>query len=132
MEPGSGAASLGTLRVELLGIRVTRESNGELRYRVLFRNEVGAYNRLSVSDLTFRLWADHVRRSHEGSIEHVNQVLRELFRPSINVWLRIGLARPKQFESHAKPVCYLQVTGIHTLPDYLDGAAWYDFRQRLA
>lgn len=128
VEPGSGSASLGTLRVDLLGIQVDRAPSGELRYRAYFRDEVGTYNRLSVSDLSFRLWADHLRRSNGGMVERVNQILREVFPPNLNAWLRIGLARPKQFESHSKPACYLQVTGVHTLPDYLDGAAWYDFR----
>jgi putative nucleic acid modification protein with dual OB domain len=131
IEPGTGSASLGTLHVTLERLHVTRELNGQIRYRGYFRDEAGTRNRLSISDLSFRLWADSVRRSCEGSFDALNRVLQERFAQS-EVWLRIGLARPHRFEESGRAACYLQITGIHTIPDYLEGAAWYDFRQGFA
>jgi hypothetical protein len=129
--PGTGNASLGTLRVELERVQISRESNRQIKYRAYFRDEAGAQTRLSVSDLSFRLWADSIRRTKGGSIEELNRYLHEHFAQR-DVWLRIGLARPDRFKDSDKSVCYLQLTGIHTIPDYLEGAAWYDFRQQLA
>lgn len=131
IEPGAGTASLGTLRVALERLHITQESNGQIRYRAYFRDAAGTRNRLSISDLSFRLWSDSIRRSNQGSFDALNRALQEHFAQR-DVWLRIGLARPHRFEDSGRSACYLQITGVHTIPDYLDGAAWYDFRQGLA
>ena len=38
------------------------------------------------------------------------------------VYLRLGLAR-----AYPKNQCYLQVTGVYSFPDYLDGRNFADF-----
>ncbi|MBC7263779.1 MAG: hypothetical protein H5T64_05395 [Chloroflexi bacterium] len=46
---------------------------------------------------------------------------------SATVFLRIGLARGwEKFPNR----CYLQITGVHTFPDYLEGRSFTDFTPR--
>jgi len=43
------------------------------------------------------------------------------------IYLRLGLARPFKKSAADEPRCYLQVTGVHTFPDYLQGKTFADF-----
>lgn len=130
VQPGSGRSSLGTLNVGLERFHVTQDATGAVRYYAFFQDERGNQNRLTVTDLSFRGWTDAVRRLRGGSIEALNRDLRSTFSPGVEVWLRIGLTRPWSPSSGQEAMCYLQITGVHTVPDYLNGAAWHDFQLR--
>jgi hypothetical protein len=128
VQPGEGNASLGTLNVELERFRIVQNDSGKIAYYVYFRDEAGTRNRLTVTDLTFRGWADAVRRLRGGSFEELNKELHQTFQPHVDLWLRIGLARPWSPSRDQTASCFLQVTGVHSVPDYLEGATWTDFR----
>lgn len=133
VQPGEGTASLGTIRVEAARFHVFRDvNNGMTKHSVVFRDARGDAFRLSITDLAFRGWADALRRTNGGSFEALDAGLRATFQPPRVLWLRIGLARAWARDQHVAPVCYLQVTGVHSIPDYLEGASWQDFRQGLA
>lgn len=128
IQPGNGLTSLGTLKVDLERFQITQDTTGAARYYAFFRDEQGTRNRLTVTDLSFRGWVDAVRRLRGGSFEALNRELRSIFSPEVEVWLRIGLTRPWSPSPSQQALCYLQVTGVHTSPDYLEGAAWHDFQ----
>lgn len=121
---GEGHRSLGTVLVDRLdGISYTLR-NTRYDYRLSFRDASGArYARLKVNDLLFRYYLDFLRavegRSCEEISEHITKVLR-----GGTLYLRLGLTRG--WAEHIDR-CYLQITGVHSFPDYLDGRCFADF-----
>ncbi|MGI9252852.1 MAG: hypothetical protein ACR2J8_03835, partial [Thermomicrobiales bacterium] len=81
--------------------------------------------RMTVTDLALREWLDAGERS--GTDPHrVGEGLKSsLYRA--DVWLRVGFARPWAKSGDAAPVCYTQINGLHTVPDYLGGWCYGDF-----
>lgn len=126
---GTGARSLGT--IEPSGIHEVmfaeqQKDTGERKwdYRLEFTDSKSARYRLAVVDLAFRGFLDHSRdRLRVTPMDAAQRLLAGLNKS--RVFLRIGLARkwPETSES-----CYLQVTGVHTFPDYLEGRCFADFR----
>jgi hypothetical protein len=57
----------------------------------------------------------------EKSTKQINAKLNAIFK-NAEVWLRVGVTRP--YEGW----CWLQVTGIYTFPDYLNGKCFADFQ----
>jgi hypothetical protein len=130
VKPRSGTASLGTLRVALHNVIVSARPDGSLKYYADFSDAAGTWNRAKITDLSFIYWADSLRRAHTGSAVELTRSLRSIFRASnLQVWLRVGLARPFVPRGGRERMCYVQITGIYTFPDYLDGAAWSDFER---
>ena len=74
-----------------------------------------------VTDLAWRYYCD--RRRDEGtSPQAIARALATALR-SRQVYLRIGLARGwDKFPDR----CYLQITGVYTFPDYLEGRTFAD------
>jgi hypothetical protein len=121
VEPGARTRSLGTVTdVQILGIFI--EQRGSKReHRISFMDSSGCrYDRVIINDLMFRAFAD-------SSINRLNSTVRaarEIENIMIMVerlYLRLGLARPWLNENTGKKECWMQVTGIHTFPDYLGG-----------
>jgi hypothetical protein len=122
--PSAGTRSLGTVvcrevhRIQLLN------PEGGRTYRLHFSDESGVkYSYIPVTDLAFRLFCDR-RLSDLPHPIRVEKELYEIFRSVEKVILRLGLARPWP---PGEEKCYLQVTGIHTFPDYLEGKTFADF-----
>lgn len=80
---------------------------------------------LSVTDLAFRYLLDHWRDIEQLKPGAATNRLRQLLTDGRNVYLRLGLSRPFGDD---KTRCYLQFTGVHTLPDYLGGRCHADLR----
>lgn len=129
VQPGTGLASLGTLRAGIERFEISAKTDGSTDYRVWFRDQAGTSNRLSITDLSFRYWVDSLVRKFGGSFQETNRTLGTVFQRDREVWLRIGLTRPYRVPDRETECCYLQVTGIHTIPDYLDGATWYELQR---
>lgn len=130
VEPRSGTSSLGTLRVALHNVMASAKPDGSLKYYADFSDASGTWNQAKITDLSFIFWADTLRRERESSAAQLTRSLHSVFRaPNLEVWLRIGLARSFAPRGGQKHMCYVQVTGIYTFPDYLDGAAWCDFER---
>ena len=51
----------------------------------------------------------------------------ETLRQVSRIYLRIGLARPTWI-GHYPETCWVQITGVYTFPDYLDGRNWSEFK----
>ncbi len=127
VKPGAQARSIATLsRVATLSVQLP-EWNGKLRYRLSFKDGSGNTFNSPVSDLTFReLCYKEVKRVGRSPSALASE-LTSLFRNANRVYLRLGLARPWIQPGLSEARCYLQVTGIYTFPDYLQGKTFADF-----
>jgi hypothetical protein len=119
---GQGPRSLGTIRPRVV-IRADFKCppEGKRDYRLTFVDGSETFFRLMVTDLTWRYYNDHQQKAGQTP-EQISQDLTSRLRRS-GVYLRVGLARGwDKFPER----CYLQVTGIYTFPDYLDGQTFAD------
>lgn len=92
-------------------------------YRIVFVDDSGQSYRLAVVDMAFRDYARFLRIKEEIPPDEITRRLTTRLRER-EVFLRIGLARYwKEFPDER----HLQITGIHTFPDYLDGRCFADF-----
>jgi hypothetical protein len=120
---GKGEHSLGTLWVKQIE-QVTNECyNSKWDYRIAFVDSSNSSYRLSVTDLVFRNFVDNFRRGRQNDSETLGRLLTNIF-INRDVYLRVGLARGwDKFPDR----CYLQITGIYTFPDYLEGKCFADY-----
>lgn len=120
---GSGPRSLGTIRPSrVITVIYDQESDGRWRYRLGFEDGDRDIYWLSVTDLAWRYYCDYSCRM-KVALEKIASQLTSHLR-SAGVYLRIGLARG--WEKYPDR-CYLQVTGVYTFPDYLEGKIYSDF-----
>jgi hypothetical protein len=120
-----GPRSLGTIKPKtIVKVLSGRDSNkNALDYRLHFSDGAGEFYRHKIVDLTWYYYCDSLRSSERGPAE-IAEMLTESLRKR-KVYLRIGLSRGwKEFPDR----CYLQITGIHTFPDYLEGKTFLDLR----
>ncbi len=123
---GQGPRSLGTLKPRRI-MQVIHElsPDDKWQYRLRFEDSDGAAYRLTVTDLAWRYYCDH-RRNQGATPQQIATALLHTLQTR-EVYLRIGLARGWQkFPGR----CYVQLTGIHTFPDYLEGRTFADFVAR--
>ncbi len=128
VEPGANTRSLGTVSwVEVISVDL-REWSGERRYRILFTDQTGGqYNNITISDLAFRQFCD-VEVDHHNSPLSASRHITDLLKNVDRLYLRLGLARPwAPSDGSSNLRCWMQVTGIHTFPDYLGGRSFADF-----
>lgn len=119
-----GARSLGTIQPEaIVQVRYEPEREGDAwDYRIHFYDPNDDFYRLKITDLTWHYYCDSLRGRGLEPIT-ISADLTKMLR-SRKVYLRIGLARGwKKFPDR----CYLQVNGIYTFPDYLEGRTFADF-----
>jgi len=118
-----GPRSVGTIRPKSIQ-KIIYESGleGTWDYRIEFKDGSGASYRLKITDLTWHYFCNSQRGQFSTAESCAAQMTRMLH--DRNVYLRIGLSRGwKIFPDR----CFLQVNGIHTFPDYLDGKTFVDF-----
>jgi len=90
-------------------------------YRLHFVDRSNSFYRLKITDLTWHYYCDSLRGQGREPTEISSELTSVL--KSRDVFLRIGLARGwKKFPER----CYLQIIGIYTLPDYLEGKTFVD------
>jgi len=120
---GEGTRSLGTiLPKRITAVQYAPKEGGKWDYRISFVDQSGMGYRLAVTDLGFRYYCDHKRLQGQRP-EEITADLEQRWRRA-TVFLRIGLARGwEKFPDR----CYLQITGVHTFPDYLEGRCFADF-----
>lgn len=129
--PDSGNASLGTVRAEVLQVHYQVDRDGKNDYRVTFCDPTGKIYRMPVTDLAFRTALDWRRRFSGMSPTLAAIDLLHTLRGVENLWLRIGANRPWAQDEHSPKVCHLQITAVHTIPDYLDGQNWATLQDKL-
>ena len=124
---GQGPRSLGTTRPrQILKAIYEQSPEGKWKYRLGFVDGDGTTYWLTVTDLAWRYYCDYQRqngRDPKGITSELTTALK-----SSQVYLRIGLARGwKEYPDR----CFIQMTGVYTFPDYLNGRTFADFAPKL-
>jgi hypothetical protein len=118
-----GSRSLGTIKPRNIHeVKYAQDQDGACDYRLAFYDATDKYYRLKITDLT---WQYSCRSLHgeDRDPEKIAEELTQRLKKS-EVYLRIGLARGwEKFPDR----CFLQITGVYTFPDYLEGKTFYDF-----
>jgi hypothetical protein len=129
--PGTGICSLGTIRpisIENVEYERDRWESKKYKYRLSFTDASHQkFVQLSITDLALRCFVDNLGMRQHLPFETIQKQLLDKLHHS-TVWLRIGLTRPFDKDDSGKKWCYLQVNGIYTMPDYLSGACFADFK----
>jgi len=119
-----GERSLGTIQPKVIH-EVIYEASDETDawdYRIKFQDATGQTYRLKITDLSWQYYCHSLRsETHDPKriATELSQTLRER-----QVYLRVGLSRGWiKFPER----CYIQVNGIFTFPDYLEGRTFADF-----
>lgn len=127
VKPGSRTRSVATLSQASIANVKLPEWEGKLRYRLSFGDITRNLFDCPVSDLAFReLNYKEVKRNNRPRSD-VSSELTNILKGVERIYLRLGLARPFKKSAADEPRCYLQVTGVHTFPDYLQGKTFADF-----
>jgi hypothetical protein len=117
-----GARSLGTIKpANIHEVTYAKGDEGAWDYRLGFYDAKDKYYRLKITDLTWQYYC----RSLRGEDRDPETIAAELTKrlKKIDLYLRIGLARG--WNEHPDR-CYLQITGVYTFPDYLEGKTFYE------
>jgi hypothetical protein len=122
---GQGTRSLGTLRPRLIYDFVHTIYDAKLDYRLGFRDWQNQDYRLKITDLSLRYYVDHLRIQEQMSYQQISDQITNVLKSS-QVFLQLGLARGG-WDQHPG-FCHLQINGVYTFPDYLDGRCFADFR----
>ncbi len=119
--PGSKTRSISTLsNARIVNIELT---GGSVKPRITFVDNSNHEYCRPASDLT--LWDrcySQVKRQGKNPNEAAQELVA-LFQNADRIYLRLGLARPWEQDNK----CWLQVTGVYTFPDYLQGKTFTDF-----
>ncbi len=120
---GQGPRSLGTIRpICITQVIYELSPENKWQYRLRFEDRTGADYRLTITDLAWRYYCDYCRTQDKAPAGIALTLLHTI--QAREVYLRVGLARGwDKFPDR----CYLQLTGIHTFPDYLSGKIFADF-----
>ena len=103
------------------------EWKGKLRYRLSFKDIAGSLFNCPLSDLAFRELVYKEVKQNNRPCSDVSSELTDILKCVERIYLRLGLARPFKKSTTDEPRCYLQVTGVYTFPDYLQGKTFADF-----
>jgi hypothetical protein len=122
---GEGNRSLGTIKATVVdfsyGINFNRWD-----YRITFVDQADQVYSLKVTDLSFRYYCDFMRDKEKIGADKISKQLKRHMGSNLT-FLRIGLARPNW--DQYPHCCFLQITGVYTFPDYLDGRCFADFKR---
>ena len=124
VKAGEGERSLGTIcPTEITALVYEPKTGDKWDYRITFKDQSARTYRLAITDLAYRHYLDYGRLQLSYPLDDLIPQLTRFFNQH-TTFLRIGLARLwEKFPDR----CYLQVTGIHTFPDYLRGRSFVDF-----
>ena len=126
---GQGPRSIGTLRPRgIAKVTYTQDPEGSWSYRLGFYDQAGEFYRLKIVDMTWHRFWEQQRGADRTPAWLADSMTSLLKAKAHTVYLRIGLSRGwVKFPGR----CYLQITGVHTLPDYLNGKTVLDLGNRL-
>lgn len=133
IEPGQGAHSLGTIRARAItAVQFGQSSFGSGCYHKLgFIDGEGTAYRLTITDLSHRPIMEAAVQNQWGTPAGIAAAVRSRLQGA-SVWLRVGLSRAWSEAEGTPERCYLQINGIYSFPDYLDGRCFADAMPRPA
>ena len=126
--PGANTRSLGTVtQIQIREVRLEIQT-GNRRYRLYFTDAMGhQYDDVTISEMAFRAFSD-AQANRLGSSIAASTYVKNLLRGADRLYLRLGLAGPWAPPNTSFGLrCWMQVTGIYTFPDYLEGKSFADF-----
>lgn len=128
VEPGANTRSIGTLsQAKDIAVQLPKWDDN-LRYRLSFKDKTGfLYEDIPISDLAFRELSYFEVVKRKRSPLSVSDELARLLSGVDCLYLRLGLACPWTNPNTGIQGCWMQITGIHSLPDYLGGKSFADF-----
>jgi hypothetical protein len=121
-----GTRSVGTIRPRnIVKVAYGPGIEGPWDYRLMFYDHEDQLYRLKITDLTWQYYCDSLRGENHEPVQIASELTSML--KSREVFLRVGLARgwikyPDR--------CYLQINGIYTFPNYLEGKTFADIAQK--
>lgn len=122
---GNGKRSLGTIVPGHISfVNYDLNMNDRWETHITFSDWEDREYRLAVTDLSFQYYVNHLREKRGQSNRYIGLNLQKTF-SSRETFLRIGLTRPT-WEKHPH-CCSLQITGVYTFPDYLEGRCFADY-----
>ena len=126
--PGTQTRSLGTIGgVTILGLNVDTRYDRRTVLRIDFEDASGeVHTRFPVNDLAFRRMFSRLMENRQTKSRAADSLMSKL-RQADRTYLRVGLARPTRIGRYPE-TCWVQVTGVYTFPDYLDGRNWSAFK----
>jgi len=126
VKAGEGLRSLGTImprQIERVRYEQSLYEQNKWRYKIKFLDQRGENFDLQVTDLAFRAFCDTRRTRHGQSEKRIGSWLTWYLHKN-ETFFRIGLAR--EWEEKRPGCCYLQITGVYTFPDYLEGKTYVE------
>jgi hypothetical protein len=118
-----GPRSLGSIKPsKVLEVKYGPGSEGNWDYRLGFIDQTGTSYRLKIVDLTWQYYCNSLRDETSAPREIAARMTKDI--QNRRMILRIGLSRGW---SKYPERCYLQITGIYTFPDYLEGRNFSHF-----
>ena len=126
--PGTQTRSLGTIGgVTILDLNVDTRYDRRTVLRIDFEDASGeVHTRFPVNDLAFRRMFSRLMENRQTKSRAADSLMSKL-RQADRTYLRVGLARPTRIGRYPE-TCWVQVTGVYTFPDYLDGRNWSAFK----
>jgi hypothetical protein len=128
VHPGDGTQSLATVRGCVTFLEFGANQYNNRRYEIGFSDAAGFEYRAPITDLALRAYLDQGEHELNSSGHAATRLGRQL--ETSNVWLRVGFARGFDQGGKTEPRCYLQLNGLYSIPDYLEGKCWGDFAVR--
>ena len=119
---GEGDRSIGTISDPKISKIYYNKKDSKLEYRIAFTDRSNSSYNLAVTDLTFRYFLDFMHFIENHNPQKISESLTEKLNSS-QLFLRIGLGRG--WNKYPER-CYLQINGIYSFPDYLDGRTFKD------
>jgi hypothetical protein len=119
-----GPRSLGTICPKYIFevIYGSDTKSGAWYYKIAFRDRDDQIYRLKITDLTWNYYCGHLCSAENKEPAEIAEDFTQTLKRS-RVYLRIGLSRGwKEYPDH----CFLQINGIYTFPDYLEGRTFQE------
>jgi len=127
VEPGAPTRSLGTILPATIDEVQFEPRDQRIEHRLRFTDAGNhSYKGVKVNDLAFQAFAQ-MELSRVAFLSAAAGRVLGLLQSADRVYLRLGLARPWHNLNTGRKECWMQVTGIHTFPDYLKGKTFADF-----
>ena len=124
VKTGAKTRSIGTVSgATIINVKLTTNS---IKPRLTFKDSSGCEFNRPASDLTLWNRCFALAKKRGCSPLEVEKELISSFQNAKRIYLRLGLARPWKIEADEER-CWLQITGVYTFPDYLNGKSFADF-----